>query len=207
MRRSRFRLAASLFPLLASVTACDDERPPMPTEKPVGSTSISAAAIDSVVGFGRTVSFDSVAGVGDLQRLAVGTCPDNCRHGPLVAIQPATNSHLNSEGELAGGRVIARLVNHSNQEYAKLAVVPNGVTYWFVFRNAEGEWRSRYVPDNRAHAAAAFEDEMHLALHDPATRPPWTRATARWLWSDDDEGTWESCVRTGCCTSKGYEVF
>jgi hypothetical protein len=80
------------------------------------------------------LKFDEKEFSGDKRRLPVG-CPNACREGPLVAIQPEENTHRNRLSDLAGspGRIIARLINlDRTQGYPPLNLAAGDTVYWAV---------------------------------------------------------------------------
>ena len=154
----------------------------------------SLVARESLLTYARPLPYDTVPGVGDQQRLMLDPpCPGTCRYGPLARIEPVVGSPASG---IEPGRMylIARFVNQDTVPYPKLGMPAGETAYWFVYRTVAGELRARVV--TAPEASPVLDGPVALETHDQR----FTRMTARWLWSDDDEGGWGSCVRNGCCT-------
>lgn len=181
--------------LLAVVAACYHMRStagPLSGFDRVDSLRPTDEALGSYV---RLLSFDTTYAGGDEQRLMLGHYPD-AHYGPLVRIEPESGAYLLTRKDLSQGRIIARMINRSDEPYPKLGLAPRSVTYWwaqlplgqdsgrsvFISTNAEGKIVSRAV--------------LPLVYEDHPGRRYAARAS-RWIWSDTDELGWTPCG--GCC--------
>jgi hypothetical protein len=156
---------------------------------------------ESLVTYAQRLPYDTIPGLGDQQRLMLDPpCPGTCRYGPLALIEPVVGTPA---PDIVTGRMylIARLVNKDTIPYPKLGMPASGTAYWFVYRTDAGELRARIVAAPTA--SPMLDGPVDLEIHDRR----FTRMTARWHWSDDDEGGWGSCVRNGCCTVKRANPF
>ncbi|MGH7751609.1 MAG: hypothetical protein ACREN5_02235 [Gemmatimonadales bacterium] len=158
--------------------------------------SVTSAAIDVAV---RSAAFAGYPQAGDRQRLMLGTCPARCRYGPLVRIEPEGRSWTVPRDSLARGRVVARLINEDpRQGYPKFALGPADTVYWWVDSVPTGRWRSIFKSSRPG--ARAIVAGLQVDHH--ATQK-WYQALARFVWSDEDEQSWVTCTKNGCCQSDG----
>jgi hypothetical protein len=156
---------------------------------------------ESLLVYAQPLRYDTVPGVGDQQRLMLDPpCPGTCRYGPLARIEPVVGAPAS---QIEAGRMylIARFVNQDTIPYPKLGMPAGGTAYWFVYRTDGGELRARIV--TALTTEPVLDGPVTLETHDQR----FTRMTARWSWSDDDEGGWGSCVRNGCCTVRQLRPF
>ena len=166
----------------------------------VGSDTLLAYIVD-------TLTFDTIPGVGDEQRLMLGTCPGACTHGPRVKIEPERRSYRNKVSSLHGqGRIIARMINYDTTEYPKLNLGGHDTVYWAVTR-----------ADTTAAPDSLRSTSLFISIRGlRGTRTPvitydtgyvenhgygyyGKHALARWIWSDTDETGWGSCAKGACC--------
>jgi hypothetical protein len=192
--------------LLAVLAACRAEKagpgPVRPTPAPapgfeavVDSAKPSTPVLRDYV---AKLQFDTSYEVGDEQRLAIGQYP-NLHYGPLVAIQPEIGNHTLVEDDLHHGRIIARMVNYSDEPYPKLGLAPHSITYWWAQLGPDST-KNRSVMITTDSTGTIVDRPKPLALqyesyHEPVNR---NRAVARWIWSDTDEQGWSACG-TRCC--------
>ena len=97
-------------------------------------TPFDVVAPDSILDYLGDLKFDRRDGASHEQRLLVG-CPDRCRLGPQVLVQPEKRSHNNSHDDLATGpgRIVARFINRDLKEgYSRLNLAPGDTVYWAV---------------------------------------------------------------------------
>jgi hypothetical protein len=187
----------------ASSTAGMRSAPPRATVAVDSMEPALRARIEELV---RGVAFDTFPGAGDQQPLTVGKCP-NCGFGPMARIEPEVNAYRNTPDSLAKGRIVARLTNlDKTRGYDKLGLPPGGTVYWYVERTPKVS-RSVLYPDlsararTRAGARAVLDTlifEEHVA-EGARGGHSWKQSVSRWLWSDEDDGAWASCVSNGCC--------
>jgi hypothetical protein len=137
-------------------------------------------------------------GVGDAQRLALpGARPGELTYGPYVEVAPLRNyagaSSVTALSDSQLARSVPLAIVTAKGPYAKLGIQP-GVNALIV----------RVAPGDTAGTAAMVSVDsgtvtmlaVHVQEHkDPADQP---LATARWLWSDNDESLWVACGRR-CC--------
>jgi hypothetical protein len=140
-----------------------------------------------------------------MQRLMLGSCPNNCQYGPRVRIQPERRSHQNSSNSLSQrpGRVIARFINYDAQTYPKLNIAAYDTVYWAVDRvepvnDSLSRGRSLFISTKklRSMQPAAHSESLQVSEHASGY---WRQALARWIWSETDETRWGTCKEGGCC--------
>ena len=200
------RYMVGMITLLALLGAC---RAQQAGPGPVRPTPAPAPGFDAVVDSAKPstpvlrdyvaqLQFDTNYEVGDEQRLALGQYP-NLKYGPLVAIQPEVGNFGLVEDDLHHGRIIARLVNYSDEPYPKLGLAPHSITYWWAQLGPDST-QNRSVMITTDSSGTIVDRPKPLALHyesyhDAVNR---NRGVARWIWSDTDEQGWSACG-TKCC--------
>jgi hypothetical protein len=155
----------------------------------------------------ESLTFDTVAAVGDEQRLLVhdtvpgpachGDSTHSCRHGPLAKIEPVIGAHERDTTELNEGRIIARLFLRSGETepYPKLGLVPTDTTYWWIQRQSDTTAVSTYIRISGDSVVATQPQNITIELHPDGT---YQQALARFIWDDADEKTQGPCG-LGCC--------
>lgn len=139
----------------------------------------------------------------DMRRLIIGPCAGgSCTVGPLVQIIPASNAHQGNRKELAGGKLVAKIVTvpmSANQvAYPKFALEAGGTSFVFVDSSgAHGKWRMLFVPANPASRERATWRETWPYEVEWSKREK--RARAKFLWNDNDDEAWVTCKDMGCC--------
>ena len=187
--RWRRQLISSTIALAATTWACAYRTRPAE----FGPAGVDQASIASILAYAGSLRFNSVLGAADSQRLAIRT-PAGLSFGPLAKIEPEEGSHRLRDGELAEGRVIARIWSES--AYSKLGLGP-GWTYWWVDRQGRGgTWRSVFVA---ADLNTRHVDSLEITEHGSGYR--WRQAIARFIWRDSDDGSWGTCGSNRCCSS------
>ena len=165
--------------------------PPDTASPPFGGALVGAS-VDSVLAYASRLRYDEAGK--DSQRLMLGTrCPGDCRYGPLASIQPQAGSHALTQAQLARGRFIARLINHDSTDYAKLNLAARDTAYLWFYSDGT-RWWGIYVSRRRRAVS-----RPHAARFERHERYAWYQPTARWLWSDRDDGGWVGCTLAGCC--------
>jgi len=172
---------------------------------PKFTTPFDSISTDSLLEYVGGLEWDEREGAGDMQRLMLGACPNNCQYGPRVVIQPERRSHQNSSNSLsqAPGRIIARFINLDAQAYPKLNIAAHDTVYWAVER-------VQPVNDSLSRGRSLFISTKKLRMMQPAAEPEsllvtehpsgyWAQALARWIWSETDETRWGTCKEGGCC--------
>jgi len=191
--------AAVAITLLAGVAGCYRGRATLGPEsgfETVDSLRPTEAALGAYV---PRLQFDTTSYAGDEQRLMLGHYPGDAHYGPLVRIEPESRAYLLSRDDLAHGRIIARLINYSDEPYPKLGLAPHSVTYWWA-QVPEGKFAGRSVfisADNKT-GRIVSRTVTTLTFEEHPGRAYAARAS-RWIWSDDDEKGWTPCG--GCCKS------
>lgn len=192
--------------LLALLGAC---RPHQAGPGPVRPTPAPAPGFEAVVDSAKPstpvlrdyvakLQFDTNYEVGDEQRLALGQYPD-MKYGPLVAIQPEVGNFALVEDDLHRGRIIARMVNSSDEPYPKLGLAPHSITYWWAQLGPDSS-QNRSVMITTDSSGMILDRPKPLALHYESDHGSVNRSrgVARWIWSDADEQGWSACG-TKCC--------
>lgn len=184
---------ASRWVALAVTAACYSELKPEPP--PFAGQPIEQVSRATVLEYARRVPYIEISG--DSQRLMLGTCPGDCRYGPLAHIDPASRSYELGDAALAAGRLLARVINVDTIAYPKLNLGPQDTVYWWV-DGSGGRLRSVLVssrPDVPP-LVTGFAREAH-----PEQRKGfrWHQAQARFRWRDSDEALWVACDWAGCC--------
>ena len=213
LRTTPYPLAVALV-----LAACGDGRPAVRAGAQDSSAADSAARALAIPGQGggrtveingRRVSLDSVASaVRDADFVAERASPtDTLEGGAIVTIVPARGSHRLTEEELAGGRVVARLVNAAPKANPRLAIPASGETLWFVYREEGGRWKSIFVPRTPAMAPRVRNMELLRNEQHDEERSRWYKQSelgsgaARSAVAESEP--WNTCTRLGCCRPQG----
>jgi hypothetical protein len=141
--------------------------------------------------------FDTLPGVGDDQRLMVGTCPGNCRYGPRAKIQPHRAASYLTDADRETGAVIARIINLDTLAYAKFNLHGRDTVYWWVGKR-NGQPVSVFISSYPR--ARPWVSNLEIEYH---PSKPYYQPIARWLWNDRDEEAWGTCDGGSCCKSNG----
>jgi len=154
----------------------------------------------AVVPYGQSLSYDAADGAGDEQRLWVGPI-DTGHLGPPARIEPQRGTYLLDSTSLAGGRVIARIINLSaDSGYTPLNMLANDTLYWWVERRS-GQWISAFVR-TKSGPSGILVDSLRRTFH---TDGQWRQALARWV-SHSAEGAWGDCSHSGCCEALSLRI-
>jgi len=140
--------------------------------------------------------FDTLPGVGDEQRLMVGSWP-RATYGPLAKIQPHRAASYLTDADRDSGAVIARIINLDTVSYAKFNMHPRDTVYWWVGRR-HGEMVSIFFSSYPG--ARPWVSNLEIDYH-PSR--PYYQPIARWIWNDRDELAWGTCDGGRCCRSAG----
>lgn len=166
--------------------------PPAP---PFAGQPLEQTPREAVLAYARGLPYRAVSG--DSQRLMLGTCPENCRYGPLANIDPVAGSFLLDSADLGTGRILARVINRDTIAYPKLNLGPRDTVYWWVDATRQ-QFRSVLV-SSRPDApplVLGFRREQHPEL---GKEFHWRQAQGRFLWRDTDEMLWVACAYAECC--------
>ena len=142
-------------------------------------------------------SFVVEPGAGDQQRLALGTCPRDCRYGPLATIQPRMRVTDSGATTLDSGEVIARII--SDGRYPKFNIQGGDTVYWWVGRR-DSRLVSVFVTSRSG--VRPLISNLQIDRH---PRGYWKQPLARWIWNEKDEEAWGTCDGGICCRSNGLE--
>jgi hypothetical protein len=148
----------------------------------------------------------------DQRRLLTGRCSafsTRCEPGPLVRIIPRSNSHLTRRADLGAGHIVGMLLTREANgaiPYEKLALHQGTTrTYWWIGlhkvpSDTSIDTISVYVPENWGPGKPAKWRAVSLMDTDPGD-PNFRhhRPMARFVWNDNDDETWVTCVTNGCC--------
>ena len=187
----------ALLAVVIMIGSCGGDEPE-PTRAPPFDTDVNEITHSELLAYGRSLDYDTVAGAGDRQRLMLGNCPANCRHGPLVRIEPERGTAALEIDDLAKGRIIGRIINEDTLGYPKLRLQPRDTVYWWVDRvdRDKGAGRSLFISTVDSTSGRQQPGALVFTVH---SEYQWRQAIARWVWSDADEGSWSSCTKNGCC--------
>lgn len=140
--------------------------------------------------------------------------------GVVVRIVPAEKSHKYKLANLGSGRILARLDNQENGDYANLALYGDkGQACWFVWEDKDsGELRSKYVSWNGTGETPDrnFHIDFHPQSH-PSEKSEWREDRQQGLGAQAGlfmlaaAGSpvlqvglwmWTTCLSNGCCRSR-----
>lgn len=194
---SRGRLGRmAIVPVMLTLASCGGIRP---TPAPVAGfdTVDERLPVDSALGsYLSHLSFDTNYAAGDAQRLMVGHFPD-ARYGPLAAIQPEVGNYRLTWDALRRGRIVARIVNASDEPYPKLGLAPHSVTYWWAQTDPGGaHGRSVFIATDST--GRILSREVRGLVYEAHAGIRYRQAVARWIWDEADERGWIPCPG-GCC--------
>lgn len=166
-------------------------------------TSVDAASDAAVLQYARQVPFESMAELGDQQRLTVGTCP-SCALGPLVRLEVARGSAALDTTQLIAGRVVGRLVTDQTYPvdtayYNKFRLVRGLTTYMWVDRHGgerRNQWRALFFTQGQPRGTRNVIFTRHGTFR-------WQNPSSRLVWSPVDEEAWITCAAMGCCQTTG----
>ena len=148
----------------------------------------------------------------DQRRLLKGKCSafsTKCEPGPFVRIIARSNSHQTKRDELGAGHIVGKLVTREANgaiPYEKLAL-HNGTleAYWWIGLHKVPsdptiDTISVYVPADWGPGKPAKWRAVSLMDTDPGD-PNFkhNKPMARFVWNDEDDETWVTCVTNGCC--------
>ncbi len=202
------RAGRSLGLLVAAIAlGCAPQReagPPESVKLPPPPIPIGAKVDpDKIIEEGRKLTYDQNPGSSDESVLDDGV---------RAVIEPQAGVWQLDSTILAQGVVVARLRNRTGTPLKRLALIPNGVTYWFISRQ-EGKLISALIPDT---TVRDFDlTDLVTEVHRP-TRA-WRQPIAQWqlpgvlrpkeglgaLGIDQSGMPWVSCATWACCKVGG----
>lgn len=191
------------------LTACcpSPPKPPEPVAAcPRGRAPTSATELKACL---QGQKFDSAPEAGDEQPLLVigkgpgAPCPGDstrtCRYGPQAKIEPLIGADQYSESDLRQGRIIARLslLEGETESYPKFGLTAGQVTYWWVRTDSTGTGgESVFVTTSGDERLVPVSRPLVRELYRKGTKL--TGATARWIWTLEDETTQGHCGTATC---------
>jgi len=148
----------------------------------------------------------------DQRRLLKGRCSvdaTGCIPKTFTRIIPRKGAHLTKEADLGKGHIVGKLVSletKANIPYEKLALY-TGTTevYWWIgLHKVPGkpgiDTISVYVPADWSPKKKATWRVVGMVKTDPSDpRFKHNHSSARFVWNDNDDETWVTCVAQGCC--------
>lgn len=187
---------------LLATSACDQQPQRVrPAVVSLGSAKTAIDTVNLVLARARSdMEYDTLPGVGDEQRLMVGTCPGRCAHGPRAKIQPHRAAAYLTQADRDSGVVIARIINLSDIAYGKFNLHARDTVYWRVVTRG-GRDISLFV--SSAPGVKAFTSDLEIDEYHPTT---YRQPLARWIWDDHDEAAWGTCDGGRCCKSTGLPL-
>lgn len=205
MERSRWRSPGRLFAAVSLLTlgACvanGGGGRPLPDPIPVPGPQLPQAR-EKVIEIGRKQVYDANPGASARARLETGL---------EVTIEPQDGSFRLSDKQLAGGRIVARFINHTSRPIRDYALPPKGTSYWVIYQD-KGQWISAVIADSRSRDLDRLN--IPIVIHKPSR--PWRQSVAQWqlesaLDMDSPGGAvreiavgsvmpWITCFSGGCC--------
>ena len=181
-RQLRLPAAVMLLAAAATTTACPPQPPPTMAAG-FDTTHVDTVSINAIQAYGMTLDFDTVLGAADRQPLFT---KGGIRYG-FAKIDPERGAYRLDTGDLARGRIIARIASES--AYARLGLGP-GVNWWWVDKKG-GKWRSIMYSNALGRSVQILDS---LGTHPGYT---WHQSTARIMLGDSTAYLWGSCGK--CC--------
>lgn len=142
--------------------------------------------------------FDTTPERSDKRRLILGTCPGNCRPGPMASIHPRLRAASWSSEQRDRGEVIARII--SDSAYPKFNIHGRDTVYWAVVKRG-----GSLVSIFRSTAAGSKDLVTRTEVISHPEGFFGGVAYARFLWSDRDDMVWGTCDGGACCKSDGFQ--
>jgi hypothetical protein len=190
---------------LSAALACTQEAPPPRVRTAVVRLAAAKDRADSVnlvltrlrpLSIPADTMFDTLRGVGDEQRLMMGSWP-RATYGPRAKIQPHRAASYLTEADRDTGAVIARIINLDTIPYPKFNLQARDTVYWWVGRR-HGELVSVFI--SSMPRARPWVSNLEIDYH---ANTLYYQPLARWLWNDHDEEAWGTCDGGRCCRSTG----
>lgn len=99
--------------------------------------------------------------------------------GVEVTIEPQDGVYRLQNDQLAGGRVVARFINHGDKPVRRYGLTAGGSSYWVIYQQ-QGEWLSAIISDSRDRGL----DRYGLQTRRHAPTRPWLQSIAQWQLPD-----------------------
>jgi hypothetical protein len=155
-----------------------------------------------VLDAGRGQRFDENPGASD---------QDVLDDGAIAVIEAEEGVYQLDSASLDQGIIVARFRNLTEIPVPRLSLVPNGRTFWYIYRR-KGELLSAYIADGPDSTADRYD--IPTRLHAPSRK--WRESIAQWQMPgvlDGDKGSetglraglatgsqpWVTCTEAGCC--------
>jgi hypothetical protein len=149
----------------------------------------------------------------DERRLLSGGCAagsKSCVPGPFARILARKNIHKTKPADLGKGHIVGKIENLEVDQaipYTKLALYAGTPeAYWWIGTHVNPSDSSRtdtlsvYVPKDWSASKPAKWRMAGVRPSDPGNVTfAHSNSSARFLWNDNDDETWVSCVSNGCC--------
>ncbi len=202
MERSRWRAVSWLVlsVSLGTLGACRMGGRPLPTPIPVPGPELPQAR-ERVLEIGRKQVYDVNPGASARAQF---------EEGLEVTIEPQDGTYLLNEKQLAGGRIVARFINHGSRPVRDYALPPKGTSYWVIYQD-KGEWYSAVIADSRSRDLDRVG--VRTMIHRPSR--PWRQSLSQWqlasaITMEEPGGAareiavgsvrpWVTCIQSGCC--------
>lgn len=184
------------------LAACQAVGRPIPAPIPIPGDQLPQAR-EKVLAIATKEPYDPVPGASD--RVLLDSGED-------VTIEPQDGTYRLTRKSLAAGRVVAKLINHSDKPIPRWGLAARGTSYWIVYQDKAGAWMSGFVAEGRNARLDRFG--VPTTLH-PAPRR-WLQAIAQWqlpyVHEDSRPGggvlraaavtsvmPWVNCTEKDCC--------
>jgi hypothetical protein len=175
-----------------------------------------AELIRKILDTARTLKdsdWDNVHDRRDERRLLSGDCAagsNKCVPGPFTRIVARKNVYKTKLADIGKGHIVGKLMNLEVDQtipYVKLALhAGTPEAYWWIgtLPNPSDTARrillSVYVPSDWSASKPAKWRLASVMATDPSNATfSHAHSSARFLWNDNDDETWVSCVTNGCC--------
>jgi hypothetical protein len=175
-----------------------------------------ADLIKKILDTARTLKdsdWDNVHDRRDERRLLSGNCAagsNNCVPGPFARIVARKNIHKTKPTDIGKGRIVGKIENLEVDQtipYVKLALhTGTPEAYWWIgvlpnpTDTTKKDLLSVYVPKDWSPTKPAKWRMASVMKTDPTNAAfAHAHSSARFLWNDNDDETWVSCVTNGCC--------
>lgn len=194
------RPLAAVSLLLIAACALGGGGRPLPEPLPVPGPELPQSR-DKVLELGRKQVYDVNPGASARARIADGL---------EVTVEPQDGSYRLTEQQLAGGRIVARFINHGSKPVPEYGLPAKGTSYWVVYAE-KGQWYSSIIADSRS------RDYDRLSVQIQIHRPnrPWRQSIAQWQLASalameapggapraiatGEVRPWVTCFAMGCC--------
>lgn len=160
-----------------------------PYAPPPFSGSIEPTTREAIVGYARSLQFDTTHIGSDTRRITV-----QGQLGPLATIQAVHGYATQRRGELREGRIIARITSDAARPEIGVA---QGTTYWWVHEEAD-QWVATMIPEDPRQPIRTLPMRVSPEHGDSGRR-----SAAQWRWDETSRSdvSWAACGNA-CCKPK-----